>query len=161
MLISIPLSTNSFISLSRYVGNINEIQEYLDSLTTDNSKVQRWVQSNLKKYIIQNYENVTEYRLKKQDSASLHRAYNDGNTVFKVLLTREFKIDIEHALAFLSTVTNPLNVPVEEAIRQGQLMIDRSNKKATTEEDAQGITVLHSWENGFRMVSMTSKTSLS
>jgi hypothetical protein len=145
------------ISLSANVYNQNAVTNYIKRLHTGQANIDRWLDKTLRVYLLNESKyhikvtslpkNAPEWALKATDLVNF-RPY--------LKLTQ----DLEHAIGWLRTFpdTKVFNVAVEEAIRQGELHIERENAKADSKEGI--IETLHTFKDGWTIVNLKDEQAL-
>ena len=136
---------------------------------TDFEKIEKWIKSNLKNFILRDYGNVQ--KLSYTDSYVTNRARKEkwiqkaidrGDELYAVNLTVAFRSNIDHVLDYFTfnPNINISRISVPEAIRQSEEWTKQQNKKASDQEDVQGIQEVRKYSDGFHWVKVTSKQAL-
>jgi hypothetical protein len=145
------------ISIAANVYNHQDIHDYIKTLHTGQANIDRWLDKTLRVYLLNESKyhvtvskppkNAPEWALKAKDLVQFKPSSS---------LTQ----DLEHATMWLATFpeTKTLNVSVAEAIKQGELHIERENKKASDKEGV--IETLHTFKDGWTIVSLKDEQAL-
>ena len=145
------------LSISRNIGNSDKVQVYLSQLSEEHPDQKTWVNSVLKNYILRTHEDLKPHRVLKKDPDWMHREQQEP--IMDVQLSPRFKMDIEHALGYLKTQERTERISVPDAIRLGNELIERENKRASDKEGT--VEVLHTFKDGYTWVSLKDKQALS
>ena len=145
------------LSISRNIGNSDKVKAYLSQLSEEHSEQKTWVNSVLKNYLLKVHEDLKPHRVLKKDPDWMHREQQEP--IMDVQLSPRFKMDIEHALGYLKTQERTERISVLDAIRLGNELIERENKRASDKEGT--VEVLHTFKDGYTWVSLKDKQSLS
>ena len=146
-----------YLSISRNIGNSDKVQVYLSQLSEEHPEQKTWVNSVLKNYLLKVHEDLKPHRVLKKDPDWMHREQQEP--IMDVQLSPRFKMDIEHALGYLKTQDRVDRVSVPDAIRLGNELIERENKRASDKEGT--VEVLHTFKDGYQWVSLKDKQALS
>lgn len=153
--------------IARNVSNIPELESVIDTLAQDitNPEVTKWLKSNLRNYLIRDYEKVAPVK-KVEDTAPdwLKKAVEENKEVFEVKLDRTFLDKIKHALDYLKSPEAPAKldrVTVPEAIKQSQDWVKKLIKKKTDDTIAkEGEKIIKVYPDGFSWRELTTKEAL-
>jgi hypothetical protein len=155
-----------WISLSKNIYNQDEIGQQITDLQarTTNQRVKTWLKSNLRKYLLNEYEHTKPVRRGKANDPEWVNSAIQKKDLFKIdFKSRQwsaFRMDLEHAISYLETVRDPSRVSVPLAIKGGVDLLEQENKKASSDEDLEGIEVLHKFPDGYTFVNVVSKQAL-
>ncbi len=152
------------ISLAVNVSNLDEIQKYLDSIKIGNEKIDKWIQGNLRKYIVNADDNDIRIgkitTTKKTDPQWLQEAVKRGEEVFDVDLGSRFKRNIEHVISYLKTVADPSRISVPDAIKGSKDIVAQQIKKDSNDDRADDIKVIYKFSNGYKWVSILTERGI-
>ena len=143
------------ISLAKNIYNQDAVSKYLDSIKIGQQNVDKWIATTLRTYLINEWESEPVEKLPKTAPDWAKKSFKNGeleNLNLKGAKFNRFIMDIEHAIGWLQTFepTKALNVSVPDAIKQGNLLIEKNNKKAS---DGDGkIEVLYKFKDGYTIV---------
>jgi hypothetical protein len=98
------------LSYSRNIGNQDQITKYLGTLDTEDTKIKRWVFSVLKNYLVREYGELKPHRVLKKDPAWMQRPQSEP--IMDVVIAGRFQRDIEHALGYLRSARNRIQLGV-------------------------------------------------
>lgn len=134
-------------------------QKLLDLLQSkaDNKAVIRWVTSNLRRWLINDYDGedlhqITQFRF--GDPVYVKRALDNGEEVFVVNATETLKKTLLNCIAYLNTV-EPHKI---ERMSVPQVMQAAKLKPKVIKE--RGITEVMRFPNGYKWVRITNKASI-
>lgn len=149
--------------LARNVLFSENTENYLKSLEerADKPEVKKWIKSNLRTWLINDYEGTLITRAKSKDPAWLKRALSNGDQVFSVSISPEDKEKFNHWVDYLNQYEKPSSIKlisIPQLIRQVKEWEKQFQKTKDDEED--GIKDIHVYPNGFRWVSVYGKNSL-
>jgi hypothetical protein len=144
-----------YISESRNIYNLDELQKYLADLSERFPKenVKMWIFSNLRNWFLNKCETIKKVtKARKGGSRMGFKSNTKFYFVFFRLKSRSFNKDPDHALGYLSTLKGKLNNSVEDALKAGEKYIEELNKKAS---DKEGQTeTLYTFKDGYTFVSL-------
>ncbi len=120
--------------LERNISNLQEIEGYIDGLVTENPKVDKWLKSNLRNYLIRDHKEADLIKDVSAESPDwMKRALEKGEEVFSVILTKSFMDKVKHAIDFLVSADAPSDLTrltVPEAIKQSEKWVKSLVKKS-------------------------------
>ncbi|MFA5025122.1 MAG: PcfJ domain-containing protein [Candidatus Shapirobacteria bacterium] len=169
-----------YLLLERNIVNTEDVDFFLRSLKNDvvrgipdvhRNKIVKWVDSNLKNYLLREYPDVQKYTQAysqqviahhKKEKPWIQKAMDRGDELFRIAISTGFLNQITHVLDYFAENPN-INISrisVPEAIRQSDEWTKNLNKKALDVEDNTGTKTLRKYPDGFRWVEVTSKLSL-
>lgn len=134
------------------------LNELLDR--AENTNVKKWINSNLRRWLINNYEDVKPIvRTTRIDSDWLRKAVSAGQDVFRIDLQRRDRDTFLHWIDYLNTLDGNINKITPEQmplhIKRWEAQLQRI---ADNEED--GIETIHEYSDGFSWVRVFGKQSL-
>lgn len=162
------LIMNEILIIARNILNVKDINEYIEQLihlvrNKERKEVlEKWIKGNLKNYLKNDYPNtspITHY----DDNAPtwLKKALDTKQEVVHIYIEPTFKQKINHVLDYLNSVDGNISrISVPNAIIQSIEWTKRLNKKATLEEDFDGIKIVKQMGDGFNWVLVSSKHAL-
>lgn len=163
----------SELILARNVLNIPEIETWIDETfmekTADNPEIQKWLKSNLKNFMVKEYEQVEPIRSVDDvyDAPEwLKKALEKGEEVFNVQLYEDkaFKDKIDHIIDFFRSPEAPPKldrVTVPEAIKQSNEWTKRlSKKKVDVVKAEEGEEIVKTYEDGYTWRNLTTEAAL-
>lgn len=161
-----------FISTSANVVNPEDVKQWVAKFHCQ-PNIDRWLDNTLVKYVINDTKILVAEKLKylphnapqwQKDAASKDELYRFNPSTLRVAPRRyamtSLAQNIEHAIGWLKTFPQEkqLNVAVEEAIRQGNLLIKLNNAKASSAEGS--IEILHTFADGYTMANLVDAQAL-
>lgn len=164
-LFSFLTPTLASIVLGRNVGNLEEIEKYIEEFKVGDSRIDGWLERNLRKYLIRDFEEVRPLRGISGDQPEwLKRAMEKGEEVVVVSFPRYFTDKIKHAIDWFKSDDSPSRldaVTVPEAIRQSGIWVKKLTKKKTDQEIAKtGEQVIKTYPDGYSWKKLTSPEAL-
>lgn len=164
-----------YLLLERNIVNIENIDKVIYNLglvkhpTTPQMK--KWLETNLKNYLLREYEPTTDVTLLyksqiknhiKKNSPWIEKALERGDNLLQVNLTPAFIQQLYHVLDYFIASPNLRldRISVPEAIRQSEEWTKQLNKKASGNDDLEGIKEVRKYPDGFTWVEVFSKKAL-
>jgi len=161
----------NYLLLERNIVNTDSIDRVIDSMiqmrphTTQQMK--KWLETNLRNYLLREYEPV-------EDVTNTYKIYRDsvhpwtqsaldrGDKLLQVNLTPASIQQFYHVLDYFiaSPNLNISRISVPEAIRQSEEWTKQLNKKASGNDDLEGIKEVRKYPDGTHWVEVFSKKAL-
>lgn len=150
----------------RSISNIDDIERFVGWLAAkvEQEDVKQWLLSCFRSYLVSGYPWVEE------NNASLtggqckaHPGVTGGRKTYKVLLDDDIKLEAQHIREYLSSgqAGDFLAMSVPDVISRTRRWSLRSQRKATENDDLQGIKPVLEYPTGYKWVIVMSPASLS
>lgn len=156
---------------ARNVDNVPEIEQFIEDFEKDtegNEEIKKWLNSNLRNFLIRDYEKVEQIDdiddLEADPPDWLKKAIEEGKEVFHVVITPEFRDKIQHALDYLKAPEAPKKldrVTVPEAIKQSEAWTKKLTKKKVDRAVAEeGEQIVKDYDDGYSWRRLISQPAL-
>ena len=143
--------------LARNVQNVQEIEKFVNSLRAPTPAIQRWLKSNLRNYLINDYESAEPYSPKSSDPDWMHRG-----EIFRVNLQGDLKDQMDHVVDYLKSASAPADLTrlsVLDAIKKADLWLENLTKGPAAEQ-VPGEIEIKRYPDGFGWMKLTSSEAL-
>ena len=150
-----------FILNEKNIYNQSYIKEFIKGLHPANDNVKKWLNSNLRNFIINDYDNIEPVRSAPEEWAQ--RAI-DRNELFNVVFDRDFINKINHVVDYLNTLQTDISkMSVPEAVSntdKWSKTFAKQKIKTTDEVENIDIKTIKTYSNGFSWVKVLSEDAL-
>jgi len=150
------------IITSRNISNVEEVEKYINKFHVDSDKVNDWLDTTLRKFLINKYEQVEPYFPKASDPEWM-QGKDDVKTV---VLDDALSQKIEHVIHFLEDklLTDPSfgfkSLQAEQAFKQADEWTKRlQKKKAKKEGEGTDYNILKEFGDGFFWAELISRNA--
>ena len=149
--------------VERNVLNQDEIQKFISGFRARKPETQKWLQANLRNYLISDHDDVDTVTTVEPNSPSwLRAAISRGDEVFKVSMSKAFKDQIAHIIDYLDSPQADFDfsrLSVPDAIKKSDLWTKELTKGPVAQE-VPGEIEFKKYSDGYRWVKPTSKEAL-
>lgn len=154
----------SWIVIGRNVANVGEIEHFLGGFHGQDERINRWLHTTMRKWILKSFDKEKPYQVKENDPA-----WMQGKKDLVALDLQEGNLHerIEHVVDFMKAqvAANPEikfdNFQADEAFKQAAEWTARLLRKKTEEEvEGTDYRVLKNYDTGFRWSELTSENAL-
>ena len=150
---------------ARNVANLDNIEEFIQDKKINDPRIDKWLETTLRKFIIRDYEATEEVEEAEPDSPEwLKKSLEKGEEVVNVIITRNLEGQVEHIIDWLRADVSPKNleaVSFPEALKQSEDWLKSIKKKKVNKNEAEeGETVLKTYPDGYTWRELTGKEAL-
>lgn len=135
-----PILSRYYV-MARNVVNVKDIEEYLKGKHTGNTDVDQWLNTSLRKYMINTFDKTKPYKVKPSDPDWMQKA---TDPLMVVDLSAETDEKIQHLIDYLKAylTDNPgkkiTNLQADEAFKKSNEWLQALLKKKTKEGEKEG-----------------------
>jgi hypothetical protein len=141
----------------RNVANVPEMDKYVLSFEVTDQKILQWLKSNLRKYLISDYEETKDYTAKSTDPDWMKK-----NDIITVHPTKDFTDQIRHVLDYFKSKDAPTDltrISVPDAIKKSDIWL-KNLTRGEAEKKVPGEIEVKKYSDGFRWVKLESDQAL-
>lgn len=136
------------------------IEDKLNKATNEN--VKKWIKKILRLYLLNDHEETVEIKhTNPKYHININTKIKEGQEVLELKIRPMFTNKINHVIDFLNTLPDKeIKYTVPVAIEKAEEWTKRLVKKASSEEDTEGIRIVRKYKDGFKWVSVFSEQAL-
>jgi hypothetical protein len=149
--------------MARNIANVPDIEKFLQGFETGDDKINKWLMSAMRKYLINTYDKVKPYRAREEDPDWM----KGKDDLEAVKLDDELHDTIEHTVDYIKNLIaeNPSfqleKFQAPEAIKQAGEWAEQLKKKKTEQEvEGKDFKVLKQYDDGYAWKQLISENAL-
>ena len=148
----------------RNVANINDIEKYLQSIKVEDPKIRKWLDSNLRNYLIRDHKDARLLKGIEGDQPEwLKKAIAKGDEVFVVEMPKYFTDQIQHVIDYLKSPEAPTDLTrltVPDAIKKSEMWLKDLLKKTKGKTASGDVEVIKEYPDGFYWLNLKDQAAL-